>query len=449
MTNSNSNKLIILVFVLYVLFTIPVLLQHMPWFDEVHAWYLAKFMTLTNYREILSAEGHPILWFLCIMPFAKLLPHTYPYSMLIINYLFCIFALFILWKKSNFNLLIKLSITFSPLFIYYFPIVARGYSLGILGLFILSGMYNEKTKYPILYSCIIAIVMHTNIIVCIAASYFLFIFCYELYRDKQILQKNKYFAFGILIFSLILLVAPFINGYGDDASRLYGKPSLTYFINFFSDVYLLILIPCYIWLCKNSKRTLSFLLYTTSLNIILYSCFYSGRAHHFIFFIIYLIIGVWIAEKQIQNKLFTALFCLLILIPYNWKMQYCYYWNEIQSHTFIDGLNNDTLLDNKILYVDKDFLPIVPYIKSNITVKNGCTFDDFNYKNISLFCDVQIVKSNNLFKEADEVYYLTYDKLDNIKPYGSYSVPNIQTTYLYKFNKENTSLTGVPYGKEN
>ena len=141
----------IIVLLFWFCMTYPIMLNHTPWFDESHAWMLAKWLNWDNWLDIIRAEGHPIIWFLLLKPFT-IFDSFYPYPMLILNYLFCLSALCVMWKKAPFSSILKFIITFSSLFLYYYPIIARNYSIGILGLFLLSAFYKEQLKKPVLYS---------------------------------------------------------------------------------------------------------------------------------------------------------------------------------------------------------------------------------------------------------------------------------------------------------
>lgn len=66
-----ENWLMIAVIIVFCILTVPLLLNHTPWFDEVHAWTLAKDINIHNVRIILHNEGHFIIWYLILMPFCK------------------------------------------------------------------------------------------------------------------------------------------------------------------------------------------------------------------------------------------------------------------------------------------------------------------------------------------------------------------------------------------
>ena len=95
-----NNWICLLSLLIFCVITIPKLLTHFPWYDEAHAWQLSNYMTLDNWISVLSREGHFIIWYLVLMPFAKL-HFGYPYSMLIMNWLFYFLSLIVIWKKHH------------------------------------------------------------------------------------------------------------------------------------------------------------------------------------------------------------------------------------------------------------------------------------------------------------------------------------------------------------
>ena len=154
-----NNKFFLIVMIIYCCISISKLMQHNLWFDEFHAYIIAKEMTIYNFMDLLKQEGHFIIWYLLILPFAKL--NISYYSMSIINWIFYTLALVIMWRKAEFNNIIKCIITLSWISLNYFPIVARCYSIGILGLFIALSLYKKQTEKPILYATVLGLTAHT------------------------------------------------------------------------------------------------------------------------------------------------------------------------------------------------------------------------------------------------------------------------------------------------
>ena len=101
----NSNLLFILSIIIYTIISVVRILNHIPFSDEAHAWSLAENLGYGEMFNEVKNEGHFFVWQTILYPFAKL--HLYPYSMQILNWLFCTSALIIMWWKAPFNNVIK------------------------------------------------------------------------------------------------------------------------------------------------------------------------------------------------------------------------------------------------------------------------------------------------------------------------------------------------------
>ena len=60
------------IFALYAVINLILVLLHEPWRDEIHAWLMAKQLSIVDLFHESRFDGHPILWHLLLMPFAKL-----------------------------------------------------------------------------------------------------------------------------------------------------------------------------------------------------------------------------------------------------------------------------------------------------------------------------------------------------------------------------------------
>ena len=69
-----NNKKVIYwtIFVLYGIINLILTFLHEPWRDEIHAWLMAKELSVVDLFLESKFDGHPILWHLLLMPFAKL-----------------------------------------------------------------------------------------------------------------------------------------------------------------------------------------------------------------------------------------------------------------------------------------------------------------------------------------------------------------------------------------
>lgn len=88
--------------------------------------------------------GHPPLWYLLLKPFAAAgLSWRWMQG---INLLAMCVATGLLIFKSGFDLILIAPVVLSFVFSYEFPVIARNYSLGILGLFLYSSVYRSSGR---------------------------------------------------------------------------------------------------------------------------------------------------------------------------------------------------------------------------------------------------------------------------------------------------------------
>ena len=121
---------------------------HEPWFDEAQSWLIARDMQIKDIIFYMPHyEGHPPLWHLYLVPFAK---SGMPYELgiklaaIIIN----IIAVWLIIFKAPFKKVIRYTIPFTYYFFYLYGVVSRCYSLTMLGFVLLAMTYKERNTKP-------------------------------------------------------------------------------------------------------------------------------------------------------------------------------------------------------------------------------------------------------------------------------------------------------------
>lgn len=66
----------IIVFTIYACITFSLLFFHESWRDEAQAWLLARDCSIPELVAAMKYEGHFLLWYFILMPFAK---NGFPY----------------------------------------------------------------------------------------------------------------------------------------------------------------------------------------------------------------------------------------------------------------------------------------------------------------------------------------------------------------------------------
>ena len=197
---------IILLIAAIALINLLFVFTHECWRDEAQAWLIARDNNLSSLLNVTSYEGHPVLWFLILMPFAKLgLPY---FTLKLISYFIILLALFIIAFKSPFNLVAKFLFIFNPAFIYCYVTPARSYCLCALFIIMLAWLYRTREEQPILYGVILALTLQTHVIM----AGFVFCLCVE--RALSFLKfKNfkKFIGLCLPFASALFLLFEFRN----------------------------------------------------------------------------------------------------------------------------------------------------------------------------------------------------------------------------------------------
>ena len=138
------------VFIIYSLAVIYGALHHEPWRDEAETWLIVRDNNLQGLFKIIPFEEHPPLWFLIMMPIAKL---GMPYST--ISYLpaiIMIAAVYLLLFKTTLPFLVKLLLPFSYIFFYEYSVISRNYCLGIFFIAAIISLYPKRFDKPLLFA---------------------------------------------------------------------------------------------------------------------------------------------------------------------------------------------------------------------------------------------------------------------------------------------------------
>lgn len=137
-----------LVLLLYVGCMIVITLYHEPWYDEAQSWLIARDASITDIIfKVPHFEGHPPLWHLYLVPFAKL-GMPYEAGIKSASILLNAVAMGIMLFKAPFPKIYRFLIPFTYFFFYQYGVISRCYSLLILG-FVLAGLtWKSRNEKP-------------------------------------------------------------------------------------------------------------------------------------------------------------------------------------------------------------------------------------------------------------------------------------------------------------
>ncbi len=207
----------ILVFLLYIVGVSVISYFHEPWFDEAQAWQIARSASIKDILfEIPHWEGHPQLWHLLLVPFAKL-GAPYLFSLKFVNIVICSAAVSLLIFRSPFPKLLRCALPFTYFIFYQYGVLSRPYSLFMLAIFFMAATYKKRNEKPLpfvlsmallcasqMYGIIIAGMVSVVWVVKIFASYT---------NDKKGVLKDRrcYVLLGLLVLAAFIIISVMPN----------------------------------------------------------------------------------------------------------------------------------------------------------------------------------------------------------------------------------------------
>lgn len=139
----------LIVLLLYIVFHCLISMLHEASFDEAHAWNIAKDAgIMETIFEIPHWEGHPSLWHLILMPFAKA-GMDYQLTMTLVTLVFSGIAVYLLVFRSPFPGIIRLILPFTYFFFYQYGVIARPYCMMMTAFMIAAFLYKDKERKPL------------------------------------------------------------------------------------------------------------------------------------------------------------------------------------------------------------------------------------------------------------------------------------------------------------
>lgn len=209
-----GNIILLSMFAAYLVFNGILLAGHELWRDEANVWLIARELTpIQLFREI-RYQGHPCLWYLLVMPFAKL---GFPFKTIsVVSFLIMAVGAGVFTFKAPFHPITKLICLLSPIFSYYYPVVARNYCLIALLLILLACYYPKRNEKPWIYGLLLGLLVQADTIALATAGLISLMWLYEgiseSIREKQmVFLFNKAKGLWISLASLLLWMAEFKN----------------------------------------------------------------------------------------------------------------------------------------------------------------------------------------------------------------------------------------------
>ena len=146
----------------YLIFNAVLLAMHEPWRDEANVWLMGRELSPIQLLQEIKYQGHPCLWYLLVMPFAKMgfsLRTIEIISFLVMSASAAVF----IWK-APFHSITQAACLFSPVFTYFYSCIARNYCLIALLLILLAWQYPKRNERSILYGLLLGLMVQADTI---------------------------------------------------------------------------------------------------------------------------------------------------------------------------------------------------------------------------------------------------------------------------------------------
>jgi hypothetical protein len=414
----------------FFLVNLMLVVSHEQYYNEANQWQIAKHASLTELPEILKTEGHPILWYLLLMPLAKLgLPFV---SANLVSLVIMSVAVFLFVKYAPFKKVTLVMVVCSVAFMYFLPVIARNYCLVALGVVIVGITYKERLSYPIRYGLGISLLLQSHILVAGLAGVLGAVFVWEWIRQKKI-GAGQWRMFGVSVGIIIMSLAVLVLClWGSTSAHGYLKPTrMDADLSYEKDVVVYLnslgqalfgVDGAWIWIgiffvgiiilfsIKYPKQAIILLVACSYQAVVLMYLYTYGRYAQDALNVLYLVLCIWmtmcekprgdkivgrmnkVVEKFEIAKLFrfamrpsreTVLACVCLLtVPNVWAHAYHDMTGEFSMSRAVVNYINDNLPENSVIVVGNEhelMVAIAPNLRSDIRLYDAVQDKDLKY----------------------------------------------------------------------
>lgn len=179
--------------------------RHEPFCDETQAWLLTKNLTFSELFMQLHIEGHPIGWFLILIPLAKLgLPFWTVY--IVCFAVLCFSAYFLLYKIEGVPLTVKFSALISVIFFYKYTAAARPYSICVLLVLLYVYYYPRRKEKVLPFAVCAALLVQMHVYMSPLTIATILLLGWECIQDKDRRNKKTTASILLMLVSVLFMV---------------------------------------------------------------------------------------------------------------------------------------------------------------------------------------------------------------------------------------------------
>lgn len=192
--------------ILYAVLHFLIAAFHEPWFDEATAWQIARCATLRDILFVIPHyEGHPQLWHLILLPFAKL-GAPYELSLSLVTFLFVGGAVALIVYKSPFPRIVRCLLPFTYFIFYQYGVIARPYCVMLLAFVLIAVSYKKRNECPGRYVMSLALLCGISAFGIVLAGGIVLVWLIEVWEKDTIGAFCKRFRTDRRIWWLLVLL---------------------------------------------------------------------------------------------------------------------------------------------------------------------------------------------------------------------------------------------------
>jgi Predicted membrane protein len=210
---ANYAPLLKAIFALYILLLLAGVYLHEPWRDEAQSWLMARDNSLGELLQGIRGEAHPPLWYLIIMPFARL---GAPYAAQnCIAAIISAAAVYVLLFNTRLPVLLKCLLPFGCFLLYDYSVFARSYCLIPLFIALLLSLYPKRFEKPWLYALCVIGLFNTHVLAFTFCCGLVALYFWDSRTERQSYKQTIAATIAMLVGGLYLV--PYLAGQASGA----------------------------------------------------------------------------------------------------------------------------------------------------------------------------------------------------------------------------------------
>lgn len=213
-TNNNRTYLIeIIVFSLFVIFSVIMFLFHELWYDEIQAYVLAKDASWIDllFKET-HLEGHPPLFSALLAIFAKTgVPMKI--GVRLVSLPFSLVGAYLVIFKAPFKKWIRCLIPFTFFIFYQYTVICRPYSMMFAAFMLAALFYKTRNEKPVRYILSLALLCWCSTYGMLFAGCFCAIWVFEIIFElkgkeffKKVIKDKRFWCLWGILFNALLII---------------------------------------------------------------------------------------------------------------------------------------------------------------------------------------------------------------------------------------------------